>query len=94
MAPTWNPSWRFLLTCWFRLEYVFLQKAGIGGVVVPGAGRGGFVVDGVFDDKITVAKESGGGAFRADRAMVGCGGERCTGRSFVLECKPKVVARG
>lgn len=26
---------------------------------------------GFFDDKITVAKESGGGAFRAGRATVG-----------------------
>ncbi|KAK1773267.1 hypothetical protein QBC45DRAFT_428155 [Copromyces sp. CBS 386.78] len=69
MAPTWKPSWRFLLTCWCWLEYVFCKRRELAEWWCQELGEG--VVDGVFDDKITVAKESGGGAFRADRAMTG-----------------------
>lgn len=59
-----------------------MQEAGIGGVVVARSWAAG-VEYGVFDDKITVAKESGGGAFRADRAMVGWRGkDALNGRWF------------
>lgn len=94
MAPTWKPSWKFLADLLVVVGVrLFVQKAGIGGVVVARSWTRGTVVDGVVDDKITVANESGGGAFRADRAMVGCGGGTMHWafvRFFLEECRPRV----